>query len=288
MYIGLHERAHIATSLAEDVGTGDLTAALLPKNMSARFTIRSREHTVFCGEGLTEAVFSAFDATSTPTLTYHMKNGDTVSPGDVLIEGTAPARALATTERTILNYLRICCAISGFTHNMVAELKGTSAVLLDTRKTLPGLRGLQKQAVRIGGGHNHRFGLFDGIMLKDTHIALHGSITDAMHHARAACPALTKIEVECDTLQQLDEALNARADVIMADNMNCAQLRDAVACRNAFAASSSGVYIPLEASGNITQSRIREVALCGVDYISAGCLTWNPPAVDIGLDMLMP
>lgn len=286
MYIGIHERRQIEAALAEDIGGGDLSAALLPAQTRVRFAVNARQEMFFSGEGIAEAVFAALDpfAAGTVTLAYKTQDGAFAPAGSALIEGEAPARLLVTAERTILNYLRICCAVTSYARRLTALLEGTGAVLLDTRKTLPGMRGLQKQAAALGGARNHRFGLADGIMLKDNHIAAFGSVTAALQAAKASAPALTKIEAECDTLSQAAEALEAGADMIMADNMPLEQLRAVIALRNAYEAKS-GIRTPVEASGNITEKNIRRVALCGPDYISSGKLTWSPPAVDIGLDV---
>jgi len=187
------------------------------------------------------------------------------------------ARGLLAAERTALNILQHLTGIATETAKYVERIKGTGAVLIDTRKTLPGLRAVEKHAVQLGGGRNHRLGLSDGILIKDNHISVCGSIRAAVARAKAGVPVLTRIEVECDRLDQVREAVEAGADMILLDNMDTATMREAV--------KIVGGKIPLEASGGITLDTVREKAESGVDYISTGRITQSAPAADIGLDV---
>jgi nicotinate-nucleotide pyrophosphorylase (carboxylating) len=283
VHLSLHDRAFIAAALAEDVGTGDLSSSLFPDGKVASFAIVARESLVACGLPLVRHVLELLAEKERIVLRPGVKEGGEAKAGEALLRGSAPARAVLTGERTILNFVRQLCAVATLARRMSVELQGTGARLLDTRKTLPGMRGMQKYAARVGGARNHRFGLFDGIMLKDNHIALYGgSIAKAVEAAREAAPLLTKIEVECDTLVQVRECLyEAAPDVVLLDNMAPSLMREAVVLRKA-----SGRFIPFEASGNVTPERLKEIAATGVEYISAGCLTYSPPPVDIGLDIV--
>jgi nicotinate-nucleotide pyrophosphorylase (carboxylating) len=187
-----------------------------------------------------------------------------------------PARGLLTAERTALNLLQHMSGIATLTASYVAKMKGTKATLVDTRKTTPGLRGLEKHAVQLGGARNHRLDLSNGVMIKDNHISVCGSITAAVKRVKAAIPILTKVEVECDRIDQVREALAAGADMLLLDNMSLDMLREAVGI--------VGGRIPLEASGGVNYDTIRPIAETGVDFISVGRITQSAPAVDIGLD----
>lgn len=268
----------ITQALNEDIGRGDMTSNLtIDPHREAEFVIANRTPLVACGIELALAAFMHVDPTM--QLQMHCRDGENLEAGMQLISGRGNARAVLVAERTALNILQHLSGISTLTRQYVEQVKGTKAVILDTRKTLPGLRDLQKYAVTQGGGRNHRLRLDDGILIKDNHISVCGSITEAVRRARAGAPLLTAIEVECDTLEQVKEALTAKADVIMLDNMNPAQLREAVTLVNG--------RIPLEASGNVSLQTIRAIAETGVDFISIGKLTHSAPSCDIGLDIVM-
>lgn len=265
----------IDAALAEDVGAVDLTSEIvIPDGTRATFVLRTREQIVVAGLSVAEAVFRrraracGFDAA--------VADGGLADPGAVLATVTGPARALLTAERTALNLLSHMSGIATLTRRYVDRIAGTKAQLVDTRKTTPGLRVLEKHATTLGGARNHRLDLAGGIMIKDNHISVCGSIAAAVARARAAAPVLTKIEVECDRLDQVREALDAGADMLLLDNMTTDMLREAVAI--------VAGRIPLEASGGVTLETIRAIAETGVDFISVGRITQGAPAVDIGLD----
>lgn len=265
----------IDAALAEDIGAIDLTSeTVIPAEARATFVLRTRERIVVCGLAVAEAVFR----TRAPGCAFEAgaAEGGVAEPGAVLATVTGPARALLTAERTALNLLSHMSGIATLTRRHVEAIAGTKAVLIDTRKTTPGLRAIEKHATAVGGARNHRLDLAGGIMIKDNHISVCGSIAAAVARARAAAPVLTKIEVECDRLDQVAEAVAAGADVIMLDNMKPPMLREAVAM--------VGGRVPLEASGGVTLETIRGIAETGVDFISVGRITQGAPAVDIGLD----
>jgi nicotinate-nucleotide pyrophosphorylase (carboxylating) len=266
----------IDVALAEDIGHGDLTSDLtVPPDQQARLEMVAREPLVAAGIGLAARVFERVD----PSLQAQLlvTDGYAVDAGASLLEVSGNARSILLAERTALNFLGRMCGVATLTAAYVKAVEGTSTRILDTRKTLPGWRMLDKYAVRMGGGHNHRLRLDDGILIKDNHIALSGGITLAVARARAGAPALTMIEVECDTLEQVKEAIAAGADMILLDNMSLEQLREAVALGHG--------RVRFEASGNATLERVRSIAETGVDAISVGRLTHSAPQVDIGLDI---
>ena len=261
--------------LTEDIGTCDLTAQLMiDEDATGTFHMNAREPLVIAGIDVAARLFVRYD----PALTVEkfVKDGDAVEQGTRMLTVSGPARSILTAERPALNILQRLCGIATETARYNAEIAGTGARLIDTRKTTPGLRMLEKHAVSCGGGLNHRLGLDNGVMLKDNHIAIAGSIAKAVARAKLKVPVLTKIEVECDRLEQVKEALEAQADVIMLDNMSIDAMKEAVA----YVAGRA----KLEASGGIRIDTIRQVALTGVDYISTSKITQSAPAVDIGLD----
>ena len=261
--------------LTEDIGTCDLTAQLMiDEDATGTFHMNAREPMVIAGIDVAARLFVRYD----PALTVEkfVKDGDAVEQGTRMLTVSGPARSILTAERPALNILQRLCGIATETARYNAEIAGTGARLIDTRKTTPGLRMLEKHAVSCGGGLNHRLGLDNGVMLKDNHIAIAGSIAKAVARAKLKVPVLTKIEVECDSLEQVKEALEAQADVIMLDNMSIDAMKEAVA----YVAGRA----KLEASGGIRIDTIRQVALTGVDYISTSKITQSAPAVDIGLD----
>ena len=261
-------------ALAEDVGAGDITSrTVIPPAATARFAFRTRQNIVGAGLDLIPMLFALVDADVRVAL--HAKDGQPVAGGGTLATLEGNACSLLAGERLALNLLQHLSGIATLTSQYVAAIAGTSAVIVNTRKTLPGLRTLQKAAVRAGGGVNHRMGLYDGILIKDNHLVLAGGIAKAVAAAKAA--STLPVQVECDTLAQLDEAIMAGAHAVLLDNMDMLTLREAVA-------RAKKVAIVTEASGNVNLHTVRAIAETGVDRISIGRLTHSAPAVDIGLD----
>ena len=261
--------------LAEDIGSGDLTSqTMIDAKAQATFDMNARQPMIVAGIEVAAAVFKHYD----PAIEVAVKvaDGDRVAPKTVLLRVSGPARSLLTAERIALNIVQHMSGIATETARYAEAIAGTRAKLIDTRKTTPGLRMLEKHAVVCGGGTSHRLGLDGGIMIKDNHIAISGSITAAVQRARSGAPVLTKIEVECDRLDQVREALAAKADVIMLDNMSLADMKEAVKLVDG--------RIPIEASGGVRFDTIRGIAETGVDFISTSKITQAAPAVDIGLD----
>jgi nicotinate-nucleotide pyrophosphorylase (carboxylating) len=265
----------IAAALAEDIRGGDLTAALIAPEKTGRATVITREAAIVCGLPYVGAAFKQVD----PRVTFDwlVSEGDAVEAAQVLFQVDGPARALLTAERTALNFLQLLSATATAAHSYAALLAGTRCRLLDTRKTIPGLRTAQKYAVRVGGGHNHRMGLFDGILIKENHIAAAGSIAQAVAAAKRSAGGVP-VEVEVEDLQQLQEAINSGADIAMLDNFSLQSMREGVAL-NAKAARP----LKIEASGGITMDTIRAIAATGVDYISVGSITKHVRAIDLSM-----
>ncbi len=263
----------VQQALREDIGSGDLTAALIPDGQILQARILSREAGILCGQPYATAAFAARSAAL--QIHWQVAEGAPVHADQVLCSIEGPARALLSAERCALNFLQTLSGTATAVHQYAALLKATSTRLLDTRKTIPGLRQAQKYAVRIGGGHNHRLGLFDGILIKENHIAACAGITAALGAAKKLAPALTRIEIEVENRAQLEEALTAGADMILLDNFGLDELRDAV--------RRVAGKVPLEASGNISLQNIAEVAATGVDFISVGSLTRNVQSLDLSL-----
>lgn len=274
----------IALALAEDVGNGDITTlSTVPAGAMATGRIHAKQDGVLSGVDVAEAVFAIVD----PEITCLAEkgNGDAVAAGDTIARLDGPARSLLTAERTALNLLQRLSGVATVTARYAVATEGTGARVVDTRKTTPGLRMLEKRAVLHGGGANHRFGLADGVLIKDNHLAAIGGdhpVRDAVESARKLAPHTMKIEVEVTTLAELDEALEAGADIVLLDNMDTATMAEAVRRRDA---SAPGTL--LEASGGITLERIPEIAATGVDLISVGALTHSAPALDISLDFAL-
>jgi len=264
----------VRRALAEDLGTvGDLTSnGVIPEDARLSASMIARETMVVAGLPAALAVFKSLDPTCEVSISHD--DGARIEPGEEIATVEGRARALLTAERTALNILQHLSGIATLTRRYVDELSGTGVVLLDTRKTIPGLRHLQKYATAVGGGQNHRMGLFDGVLIKDNHIAVAGGVSNAVKAAQAA--GLKDIQVECDTLDQVREALGAGAERLLLDNMSLDQLREAVGIVDG--------RVKLEASGGVTLDTIRGIAETGVDYISVGRLTQSAPAIDIGLD----
>ncbi|MFZ5912691.1 MAG: carboxylating nicotinate-nucleotide diphosphorylase [Pseudomonadota bacterium] len=266
----------VQTALAEDFGrAGDLTSdAIIPENAAVSVTLRSRQPGCLAGLPVAEAVFRTVDARL--EVEKFLQDGDAVSPGSVIARITGPARAALAAERTALNFLGHLSGVASGTARMVTAITGHKARICCTRKTIPGLRALQKYAVRAGGGANHRFGLDDAILIKDNHIGVAGGVRKAVALARARAGHMVKIEVEVDTLDQLAEALLESPDIILLDNMAPDMLREAVRI-------TAGRAI-LEASGNVTLATVADIAASGVDLISSGALTHSSTCLDLGLD----
>ncbi len=265
----------VAAALAEDVGAGDLTASLIDADAVVGAQIVARESLVVCGEEWVNEVFRQLD--DSIIIDWYVGDGGRVEANDVICKLVGPARALLTGERTALNFLQTLSATATTTAAYVAAVEGTKARVLDTRKTIPGLRLAQKYAVTCGGGHNHRVGLFDAILIKENHIKSAGSITAALKAAQQHDDVLVEVEVESH--EELLEALDAGAARVLLDNFSLEQLRQAVATNNDY----GFVAAELEASGNVTLDTIGEIAATGVDYISTGALTKNVKAADLSM-----
>jgi nicotinate-nucleotide pyrophosphorylase (carboxylating) len=268
--------AGVATALAEDVGTGDLTAQLIPADRLSRATVITREDAVLCGTAWFDEVFRQVD--SRVRVTWSASDGESVRADQQLCTLDGPARSLLTGERTALNFLQALSATATVTRRYVDAVAGTRCRILDTRKTIPGLRVAQKYAVLCGGGTNHRIGLFDAILVKENHIAAAGSIANAVSEARRL-DSKVLLEVEVENLTQLREALDARVDRILLDNFSHDLMREAVRITRAHPNSR----IELEASGNMSLETLRAVAETGVDFISVGGLTKHLRAVDLSM-----
>ena len=262
------QAVHMA--LDEDVGTGDVTARLIPEDARGRAHVISREHAVLCGAAWFNAVFQCLD--ESVQVHWEVQDGAAVTPNQVLCRLQGPARALLTGERSALNFLQTLSGTATLARRYAEAVAGLPVRILDTRKTVPGLRLAQKYAVRTGGCHNHRNGLYDGILIKENHIAAAGSLSAAVQAARALGTGLA-VEVEVETLDQVREALAAGADILLLDNFSLADLAAAVAL-NAGQAK-------LEASGGVTLETVRAIAATGVDFISVGGLTKDVRALDL-------
>ncbi|MBI5781184.1 MAG: carboxylating nicotinate-nucleotide diphosphorylase [Rhodocyclales bacterium] len=267
---------NVAQALAEDVGTGDLTARLIDADVRARARVISREAAILCGQPWFEATLRMLDPAA--SFTWHAAEGAEVAPEQTLCEMEANARALLTAERTALNFLQLLSGTASTTRAYVRAVEGTRAKIVDTRKTVPGLRLAQKYAVHVGGGTNHRLGLYDGILIKENHIIAAGGIRQALERAQALAAAHAFIQVEVETLDELAEALEAGAQMILLDNMTLEQMKEAVWI-NAGRAE-------LEVSGGVDLERVRAIAETGVDRISVGRLTKDVRAVDLSLRLL--
>lgn len=271
-YIGLDE--FLLSALKEDVGTGDITTncCIPAKNCSEAYLL-AKEDGVICGIDIAQRVFSIVDKKI--TVISHAKDGDLVKKGDIIAEVIGPSRGILTGERVALNLMQRLSGTATATAKAVSAVVGTNAKIADTRKSTPGLRVLEKYAVRVGGGHNHRFNLSDGVLIKDNHIAAAGGISSAIKAARAVVPHVMKIEVETENLDEVSQALEAGADIIMLDNMSLEMMTQAVSLINGKAIT--------EASGNMGEKDLSEVAKTGVDYISIGALTHSFKSLDISL-----
>ncbi|HEY5682603.1 MAG TPA: carboxylating nicotinate-nucleotide diphosphorylase [Sulfuricaulis sp.] len=263
----------IRIALSEDIGAGDLTAGLIPAEAQAQAQIITREDAVLCGTAWCDEVFRQLD--SRIHIDWTCKDGDAIHPGQTLCRLRGSARALLTGERTALNFLQLLSGTTTLARKYVEAVRGTRAIILDTRKTVPGLRRAQKYAVVCAGGQNHRMGLFDAILIKENHIVTAGSVAAALHSAKVSAPPGITVEIEVENLEQLRETLQAGATRILLDNFSIEELKAAV--------REAGGRASLEASGGISFSNIRAVAETGVDFISIGDITKNVSAVDLSL-----
>ncbi len=274
----MHEiKQGVSHALAEDLGylplqQGDITASLIPHEQAAIATVITREDCVICGTAWVDEVFAQLS--EQVVIQWHVADGDRVKANSLLCEISGPARILLTGERTALNFLQTLSGTATTTSQYVALLGGSKTRLLDTRKTLPGLRLAQKYAVSCGGGKNHRMGLYDAFLIKENHIAAAGSIANAVNTARANFPG-KPVEVEVEDLTELEQALAANADIIMLDNFHIADIVKAVSINKGKA--------KLEVSGNITAEALKSLSTTGVDYISSGALTKNVRAIDLSM-----
>lgn len=265
----------VKRALAEDIGSGDLTAQLVP-DVAVRAELRTREDAVLAGNAWFDEVFRQID--SRVQTAWTVQDGARIVAGTVLCRLTGPARALLTGERTALNFLQTLSGTATCTARYAEAVRGTPARVLDTRKTLPGLRRAQKYAVACGGGHNHRMGLYDAVLIKENHIAAAGSVQAALQQARALVPADTLVEIEIENLTQLRVALAAGATRILLDNFDLPDLRAAV--------RETARRATLEASGGVTLDNIRAIAETGVDFVSVGSLTKHVQAIDLSMRFL--
>ena len=267
----------VADALAEDIGDGDITTeAVVPAGASASAEIISHQSGLLAGLPVAEIVFKQLNSSLDFLPLLH--DGDCIQPGSIVARVEGDAGSILTGERAALNFLQRLSGIASMTSRFVQACAGTSSRIVDSRKTAPGLRTLDKYAVRVGGARNHRFGLYDGVLIKDNHIRAGGGITRAVASARARAPHTVRVEVECETLAQVDEAILAGADIVLLDNMSTAEMSVAVK-------TIAGKAL-VEASGNMTLQRIPEVAAVGVDIISVGALTHSVTALDLSLEIV--
>lgn len=268
----------IANAFEEDLGRGDVTTlATIPPDQAAQGKITAKADLTIAGLPLVQQVLQTVDADTGTRLL--VAEGTPVKKGEVVAEVWGRAASLLIAERTLLNFLQHVSGVATLTRQFVDAIAGTPCTIIDTRKTLPGFRLLDKYAVTQGGGTNHRMGLDDGILIKDNHISVCGGVGKAVRQARSRASALLRIEVECATLEEVQEAVEAQADILLLDNMTTPQMRDAVQLVNGKAL--------LEASGNMSLERVREVAEAGVDFISVGALTHSAPAVDLSMAIVL-
>lgn len=273
MDLALQVEHDVAAALAEDVGSGDVTAALTPGSSAVRAQVVARQEAVLCGHSWFDACFRKLDPAI--AISWYVAEGAGVSRGQAVCALNGNARALLTGERTALNFLQLLSAVATATSRYVEAVAGTRAKIVDTRKTLPGLRAAEKYAVRVGGGLNHRMGLYDAILLKENHIAAFGGVRPALDAAKNAAGPGIWIQVEVESLDQLKQALEGGATMILLDNMSADEMREAVRV--------SAGRAELEASGGITLGNVRAVAETGVDRISIGALTKDIEAVDFSM-----
>ena len=269
---------NVEAALAEDMGSGDITAQLIPRQDQAYGSVISRDLCVLCGSAWFDACFKKLDAKAEIRWLAH--DGESVSPNQMLCEIRANARAMLSAERPALNFLQTLCAVATATRRYVEAVAGTGVAIMDTRKTLPGLRLAQKYAVQTGGGVNQRVGLYDGILIKENHIAAAGGVSQTLQQAAAIAPPGMSIQIEVESLRELRQALDAGAKCILLDNFTLKRLREAVAI-------TAGRAV-LEASGGITLKNVRAIAETGVERISIGSLTKDVKAVDLSMRFTSP
>jgi nicotinate-nucleotide pyrophosphorylase (carboxylating) len=268
-------KAQVTRALTEDVGSGDVTAELVPSDERVRGEVVTREDAVLCGSAWVEETFRQLD--SRITLDWRVADGDRIAPDTVLFHIEGPARPILTGERTALNFLQLLSGTATVARRFVDAVSGTGCTILDTRKTLPGLRTAQKYAVRCGGAQNHRMGLFDMILIKENHIAAAGSLRAAVEAARQSARGI-RVEVEVESLRELEEALAAAPDIVMLDDFSLEDLRAAVSLNR-----DRGGPVKLEASGSVCLDTVRSIASTGVDFISVGSVTKHVRAVDLSM-----
>ena len=268
-------QANVSAALAEDVGDGDITAALIAADSQASARVITREDGVLCGQAWVDEVFAQLDAAV--EVQWQARDGQEIAAGDSLFTLHGPARSLLTGERSALNFLQLLSGIATTCQRYAQLVDGTGVKLLDTRKTLPGLRMAQKYAVACGGCYNHRIGLFDAFLIKENHIQACGGIAAAVNTARTQAPG-KPVEVEVETMDELRQALEAACDRVMLDNFSLPQMREAVAL--------TAGRLELEASGNVNESTLRPIAETGVDFISIGALTKDCKALDLSMRLL--
>jgi nicotinate-nucleotide pyrophosphorylase (carboxylating) len=267
--------SQVEAALREDIGSGDVTAALVPAAQQVRGSVVAREEAILCGSAWAAATFRRLDPRV--QLTWYAADGDRIAARQVVLALAGPARPVLTGERTALNFLQLLSATATATRRFVDAVAGTGCRILDTRKTLPGLRTAQKYAVRCGGGDNHRMGLHDRVLIKENHIAAAGSISAAIGAARDSARGVT-VEVEVESLAEMEEALNARPDIVLLDEFSLPDLKAAVALNCA-----RGAPVKLEASGSVSLETVRTIAETGVDYVSVGGLTKHVHAIDLSM-----
>jgi nicotinate-nucleotide pyrophosphorylase (carboxylating) len=265
----------VETALREDLGSGDVTAALVPAAQRVRGSVVSREEAVLCGRAWADETFRQLDPKV--QLTWHAADGERIAAQQVIFSISGPARPVLSGERTALNFLQLLSGTATATRRFVDAVAGTPCRILDTRKTVPGLRTAQKYAVRCGGAQNHRMGLYDQVLIKENHIAAAGSLTGAIEAARRNATGVA-VEVEVETLGEVQEALSARPDIIMLDEFTLEDMRTAVAFNRA-----QGSVAKLEVSGSVSLDAVRAIAETGVDYISVGALTKHVRAIDLSM-----
>lgn len=265
-------------AISEDVGPGDVTSGCVEPNLLVEWYIEAQGDGILCGCGIAEYLLAPYSSDAEELKFSILRDdADRVERGERVLEGVLPARRVLMAERTVLNFLMVLSGVATLTDSYVQKVEGTKARIIDTRKTVPGLRALQKYAVRCGGGSNHRMGLFDGALLKDNHIKAVGGIRAAIERVRSYASHMTKIEVECETLDMVEEAISAGADVILLDNMDPFMMREAVR-------EHAGKAL-FEASGGISLDTVRGVAQTGVDFISIGAITHSAPALPFHMEI---